>query len=58
MSTKKPTPVTARCEVCRAVLADRPEPRRRRCTDHVDQAVLFPLTHVRRTRPARKEGTR
>jgi hypothetical protein len=58
MSTKKTAPAADRCEVCRAVLADRPEPRRRRCVDHVDQAVLFPLTHVRRTRSTRKEGSR
>jgi hypothetical protein len=61
MSAKKPTTATDRCEVCRVVLAERPDPRRRRCADHVDQAVLFPITHVRptrRTRSPRKEGTR
>lgn len=54
MSTK-PAPV--RCEVCRAVLVDRPDPRRRRCTDHLDQQPLFPLTAVPgRTRSTRKTG--
>jgi len=57
----KPVPRAERCEVCRTPLPDRserPDRRRRRCTEHVDQAVLFPLTHVRRSRPSWKEGSR
>jgi hypothetical protein len=46
-----------RCEVCRATLpdrAERPDPRRRRCADHLGQAVLFPLTAL----PGRKGARR
>ncbi|MFR9804933.1 hypothetical protein ACL02T_21995 [Pseudonocardia sp. RS010] len=46
-----------RCEVCRTPLSDRPDPRRRRCADHLGQAVLFPLTAVT-TRPRRRKETR
>ncbi|KAA1020244.1 hypothetical protein FVA95_21370 [Pseudonocardia sp. EV170527-09] len=59
MNAKKPTPATDRCEVCRVPLVERPDSRWRRCADHLDQAVLFPLTHVRKTRATtRKEGNR
>ncbi|MDN5914908.1 MAG: hypothetical protein L0I76_07340 [Pseudonocardia sp.] len=44
----------ARCEVCRTPLHERPDPRRRRCADHLDQLALVPLTTVRR----RKGGKR
>lgn len=50
-------PVPARCEVCRAVLVERPDPRRRRCADHLDQHPLFPLSAVPGRRP-RKAGPR
>lgn len=57
------TPESQRCEVCRAVLHERPDPRRRRCADHLDQLVLMPLSSVRRkttarTHTTREEGTR
>ncbi|GAA1870969.1 hypothetical protein GCM10009836_59580 [Pseudonocardia ailaonensis] len=55
----KPDP-RDRCEVCRFPLpdsADRPDRRRRRCADHLAQAVLFPLTAVPGRR-ARKEPRR
>ncbi|WP_132429490.1 hypothetical protein [Pseudonocardia endophytica] len=48
-----------RCEVCRVVLHERPDPRRRRCADHLDQLALVPLTQVpgrTRTRKPRKGG--
>ena len=48
----KPTP--ARCEVCRTVLVERPDPHRRRCVDHLDQHPLFPLSAV----PGRSRTTR
>lgn len=47
----------ARCEVCRTPLHQRPDLRRRRCADHLDQLALVPLTTVRATR-TRKGGTR
>ncbi|MDN5920755.1 MAG: hypothetical protein L0I76_37580 [Pseudonocardia sp.] len=47
----------ARCEVCRTPLHERPDPRRRRCADHLDQLALVPLTTVRPTH-RRKGGTR
>lgn len=47
-TTKPPRP--PRCEVCRTPLHERPDPRRRRCADHLDQLVLVPLTTVRTTR--------
>lgn len=54
--TAKPTAV--RCEVCRAVLNERPDPRRRRCADHLDQQPLFPLTAVPgRTRSTTRKTT-
>ncbi|WP_161992495.1 hypothetical protein [Pseudonocardia sp. EV170527-09] len=37
-----------RGEVCRTPLHERPDPRRRRCADHLDQLVLVPLATVRR----------
>ncbi|AEA27660.1 hypothetical protein Psed_5530 [Pseudonocardia dioxanivorans CB1190] len=52
----KPAPV--RCEVCRVVLGERPDPRRRRCADHLDQQPLFPLSAVPGRRTARKAGSR
>lgn len=48
---------TARCEVCRSPLHERPDPRRRRCADHLAQLVLVPLTTVRPAR-SRKAGKR
>ena len=48
MSTTNERP--ARCEVCRTP----PDPRRRRCADHLDQLALVPLTTVR----PRKGGKR
>jgi hypothetical protein len=55
VNTKKTVPGADRCEVCRVALVERPDSRRRRCADHLDQLVLVPLNHVRR---ARKEGNR
>ncbi|MEV1296166.1 hypothetical protein [Pseudonocardia sp. NPDC049635] len=49
MNATKPTR-PARCEVCRAPLHERPDPRRRRCADHLDQLALVPLSTVRTTR--------
>ena len=48
-----------RCEVCRVVLHTRPDPRRRRCADHLDQLALVPLTQVpghTRTRSKPRKG--
>lgn len=55
MSATDP-PHPGRCEVCRVVLHERPDPRRRRCADHLDQLALVPLTAVpgHRTRPTRR----
>lgn len=56
-ATAHPRP--SRCEVCRVVLHERPDPRRRRCADHLDQLALVPLTHVpghTRTRKTRRTG--
>lgn len=50
----KPAEGPVRCEVCRAPLHERPDPRRRRCADHLDQLALVPLTSVRH----RKGGQR
>lgn len=36
-----------RCEVCDVVIEQRPDPNRRRCTDHLDQLDLIPLARVR-----------
>jgi hypothetical protein len=38
-----------RCEVCDAVITQRPVPTRRRCADHLDQLVLLPLTAIKKT---------
>ncbi len=54
MSATRPTH-PARCEVCRTPLHERPDPRRRRCADHLNQLALVPLTTVR---PARRKGGR
>ncbi len=54
MNATKPTR-PARCEVCRTPLHERPDPRRRRCADHLDQLALVPLTVVR---TARSKGGR
>jgi hypothetical protein len=43
-----------RCEVCDAVLLQRPVANRRRCGDHLDQLALVPVTALRR--PGRKSG--
>lgn len=45
-------PVADRCEVCAVVLGRRPQPHRRRCTEHLAQLVLVPLRAVDR-RPRR-----
>lgn len=39
-----------RCEVCHRTLAARPDPKRRRCAEHLDQLDLFPRTAVRTPR--------
>lgn len=49
MNATKPTR-PARCEVCRIPLHERPDPRRRRCADHLDQLALVPLSTVRTAR--------
>jgi hypothetical protein len=38
-----------RCEVCNAVIEQRPQPKQRRCSDHLDQLVLVPAALVRKT---------
>ena len=50
MTTTMKPPRPPRCEVCRTPLHERPDPRRRRCADHLDQLALVPLTTVRTTR--------
>ncbi|MQA15709.1 MAG: hypothetical protein GEV09_16560 [Pseudonocardiaceae bacterium] len=47
-----------RCEVCQRVLESRPDPKRRRCAEHLDQLHLFPSSAVRRPRrwPGRRIG--
>ncbi|WP_226361230.1 hypothetical protein [Pseudonocardia sp. ICBG1142] len=50
-----PAPRPPRCEVCRTPLHERPDPRRRRCADHLGQLALVPLSTVR---PARRKGGR
>lgn len=39
-----------RCEVCQRVLEQRPDPKRARCADHLDQLDLFSRRAVRRPR--------
>jgi hypothetical protein len=52
MSTPSPRSRHAydRCEVCHRVLDERPDPKRRRCGEHLAQCDLFPRTAVRRPR--------
>jgi hypothetical protein len=38
-----------RCEVCQRVLVERPDPKRRRCADHLAQLVLVPTNRLPRT---------
>jgi hypothetical protein len=44
-----------RCEVCNAVIEQRPEPKRRRCSDHLDQLVLIPAALIRNTTSKRDQ---
>lgn len=39
-----------RCEVCARIIEHRPDPRRRRCADHLAQRELFPRSAARRPR--------
>lgn len=45
-----------RCEVCDAVIEHRPDPKRRRCADHLDQLDLIPLSRVRAAGPNGRSG--
>lgn len=45
-----------RCEVCNAVIEQRPQPTRRRCADHLDQLVLVPAALIRKTSSKRDPG--
>lgn len=45
-----------RCEVCNRVIKARLNPRKRRCSEHVHVAPLFPLTAVRKPRRAGTQG--
>lgn len=47
-----------RCEVCDAVITQRPVSKRRRCADHVEQLALMPLTAVKRNQTRRGRGAR
>lgn len=50
---------TDRCEVCTRVIRTRPNPRKRRCAEHVHVAPLFPLAAVKKPgRPATEGGAR
>jgi len=48
--------VSDRCEVCTRTLAERPDPRRRRCVEHLGQRDLFPRAAVRTPRRRADEG--
>jgi hypothetical protein len=37
-----------RCEVCNHVIDQRPDPKRRRCAEHLDQLVLVPAVAIRK----------
>lgn len=46
-----------RCEVCNAVIQQRPIPDVRRCAEHLDQLVLVPEAPLRRRKNSkRREG--
>ena len=33
-----------RCEVCNRVIGQRPDQRKRRCAEHLDERALFPVS--------------
>jgi hypothetical protein len=56
MSASNKAPLARdRCEVCSRVITQRPNPRKRRCRDHVEVAALFPLSACKK--PKRAKGS-
>jgi hypothetical protein len=52
----RPRACRDRCEVCDAVIVQRPVPNRRRCAEHLDQMVLVPLAAIKKTKPKPPRG--
>jgi hypothetical protein len=58
MTTSGKAPIARdRCEVCSRVISQRPNPRKRRCGDHLEVAPLFPVSACKKTK-RRKGGDR
>jgi hypothetical protein len=56
MSTSGKAPIERdRCEVCSRVISQRPNPRKRRCGDHLEVAPLFPVSACKK--PKRANGS-